>query len=78
MENPLASSLAILAAKQDDDTLVGKLFVVGVMVFLFGGLGIWSLRMMKGPGSFLAKLGELGLAILCFGAVFLTIKAEFF
>jgi len=78
MEIELASSLVALAAKPDNDTLGGKLFVVGVMLFLFGGLGIWSLRMMKGPGSFLGKLGELGLAILCFVIVALTIKAEFF
>jgi len=78
MEIQLASSLATLAAKPDDDTLVGKLFVVGVMILLFGGLGIWSLRMMKGPGSFLAKVGELGMALACFIVVALTIKAEFF
>lgn len=73
-------SLTILAAlaAEKEDTMVGKIFVVGAMLFLFGGLGVWSLRLaFKPPIKLWGMLMEIGLAALCFLAVFLTVKAVF-
>jgi hypothetical protein len=71
------ATLAALAAEKED-TMAGKIFVVGAMLFLFGGLGIWSLRLaFKPPVKLGVMLWEISLAALCFLAVFLTIKAVF-